>query len=1073
MESKYTPAVNIIRDAKNDLHYIVTENAERSAIRIVSDFTKGFHAFSIIGSYGTGKSSFVWALEQTLTGKKNFFNLSLPKGINKVKTINFVGEYASLIHAFNLRFGITEDYDSHQNLFDKIYQEYQAIGKNGLLLIAVDEFGKFLEYAATHSPEKEMYFVQQLAEFVNDPERNILLISTLHQGLDSYALNLSDQQKNEWRKVKGRLQEITFNEPVEQLLELASSHFVELFGERKADKYSEELLTLQKRNRVFSADEKYLSKIGNKLFPLDLFSAYTLTIALQKYGQNERSLFTFLQSANDLGIIDPTSNKRLSIDKIYDYLWNQYYQLLSTKANSDFTHWSSIRNALQRSEVIGEVDPEVIEAIVKTIGLLRIVGSKGAAVNEDFITGYYANTFKKKDIQTALESLEKNKIIRHSKFDDSYKLFEGTDLDIESALLNAESQINDDIDLVAKLQTHFDFPILTAKAHSYRTGTPRLFEYKLSEKPISETPEGEIDGFINLIFNPNQSTEEIIKKTQDEKNAILYCYFKNSDKIRIAIQDIEKTNQVLKNIEGEGDFVAKKELQSILKSNQILLNHYVLDALFQTEQVTWIYKGTELILTNKKLLNRQLSIICDDVYFKTPVINNELFNRHKISTPISAARKNFFNALADNSDKKDLGFDENKFPPEKTIYYTLLEKNGIHVETKSGWTFSRPKKDSAIYDIWEVCEAFLSSSKTDRRKLTELYDILGSAPYKLKQGVLDFWIPTFLLLRRGDYALYSEGNFKPYINAAELYLITRTPQHYEVKSFELNDLRLSFFNKYRVVLEQDDSSNLDVTSFIESIRPILLTFKGLTTYSKRTTKISKEAIELREAIQNAKDPEKTFFDDFPRALGYNADDLLRSSDDFDNYIYKFQNALDEIKNSYNHLLSRIENYITSEIIGRKCEFIEYKKELSKRFDSLKDHQLTQKQKALIQRLNSPLNDRDSWIASIGQSLIGKSLDSIDDKDEDILKDNLKHYVSELDNLLEIDKLKVDSEKEDVFKIDFTSKESGLKPHLVRVPKTKSKELNEKMSSIKKELGKDKNMRIALLAKLLREELDNE
>ena len=51
MGNKHTPAVNIIRDEKNDLHYIVTENAERSAVKIVNDFSKGFHAFSIIGSF--------------------------------------------------------------------------------------------------------------------------------------------------------------------------------------------------------------------------------------------------------------------------------------------------------------------------------------------------------------------------------------------------------------------------------------------------------------------------------------------------------------------------------------------------------------------------------------------------------------------------------------------------------------------------------------------------------------------------------------------------------------------------------------------------------------------------------------------------------------------------------------------------------------------------------------------------------------------------------------------------------------------------------------------------------------
>src|SRR5690606_17223629 len=89
-------------------------------------------------------------------------------------------------------------------------------------LIVVDEFGKFLEYAAKESPEEELYFIQQLAEFANTPELPVLFITTLHQPFEDYALSLDKTQRNEWDKVKGRLTEVSFNEPVEQLLFLAS-----------------------------------------------------------------------------------------------------------------------------------------------------------------------------------------------------------------------------------------------------------------------------------------------------------------------------------------------------------------------------------------------------------------------------------------------------------------------------------------------------------------------------------------------------------------------------------------------------------------------------------------------------------------------------------------------------------------------------------------------------------------------------------------------------------------------------------------------------------------------------------
>ncbi|PWH85413.1 hypothetical protein [Brumimicrobium oceani] len=1074
MKSNYSPSVNIIRDSEKELDYIVTENAEKSAIRILNDFNKGFHSFSIIGSYGTGKSSFLWAFQQTLTNNTKVFNIEAPKSVDKIEVINIVGDYTSIIESFNTEFFVEKDFSSNQKLFDAIFQRYKKIGDNGMLIIQIDEFGKFLEFAANNNPEKEMYFIQQLAEFVNDPLRRILLLTTLHQGLDTYAFKLSDSQKNEWRKVRGRLQEITFNEPVEQLLALASKHFVNSLGETKETEYSKSLIELQEKKKIFSTQGNYFSTLKNTLFPLDIFSAYILTHALQRYGQNERSLFSFLQASDDLGLNDPKrKNNHFSISAVYDYLLNNFYQLLTTRAVSDFSKWSSIRYSIQRAEAIESVNLSIAEDFLKTIGLLGMFSSKGAKIDEEFIVNYLSDSFEVNEIRETIELLEKHKIIKYYRFKFSYELFEGTDLDIEDELAKVENQVPEVVDLVYKLETYFEFPVVTAKANSYKTGTPRLFEYKLSNKPISEVPKGEIDGFINLVFNTKLSVDKIKAQTKGEPNATIYCFFKNTEKISSALFEIEKTNQVLKNIEDDNDKVAIRELHKILRSNQVLLNHYVLDSLYNKKDVEWIYKGEKLNLKNKKDLNKQLSVICEEVYHLTPIIRNELFNKHKPSGAIASARKSYFDALTNNFVKEDLAFDSDKFPPEKTIYHTLLRKNDIHIKTETGFTLTRPNENSDIYKIWEVSEEFLSSAKKEPKKVTDLIDTLTAAPYKLKQGVIDFWIPTFLFLRRGDYALYSEGKFKPYINKQELYLITRTPELYSVKSFELNDLRLSFFNKYRELLSQEDSNKLNLDSFIESIRPILLTFRGLIPYSQKTNRLSKEAIELRKAIEFAQDPEKVFFDEFPQALGFNSSDLLESNQKFDDYIYKFQITLDEIKNSYNELLNRFEKFIITEIIGRKCDFETYKSELSKRFTALKEHQLLNKQKTFIQRVNSPLNDRDSWLASISQALIGKPLTSIEDKDEKTLKDNLKSIITELDNLSVLEKLSFDSEKEEVFKLDFTSKKTGLIPHIVRIPKSKLKKAQNNIDIIDKELGSDKQMRIAILTKLLKQELDNE
>jgi len=1072
MKSNYSPSINIIRDQEKEMDYIVTKNAEKSAARIINEFHKGIHAFSIIGSYGTGKSSFLWAFQKSLQSDR-FFDLDISTKYDKIETVNIVGSFQSLIEAFNERYNIEDDFSSNQKLFDELFATYKQLGKNGLLIIFIDEFRKFLEYAAKNNPDKEMYFIQQLAEFVNDPNRNILLITTLHQNVGAYGSNLTDSQKAEWEKVKGRLTEIVFNEPVEHLLNLAGNHFQSVFGSKEETKYSKQLISLQITNDIFPSEKKYFESLKNDLYPLDVFAAYILTMSLQRYGQNERSLFSFIRSSEDIGLEEKTaSNSYFSIPDVYNYLNTYYYNVLKGKSNPDLGSWLPIKHSIERAEV-QDINIGLAEKILKTIGLLKIFSSRAAKVDLNFLVSYFSIEYSRRDIENVIKSLEKSNIIRYSKYDFSYKLFEGTDIDIEGELEKAESNISEQIDIIPKLNNTFEFPIVTAKAASYEKGTPRLFEFLITDKLERNIAEGEIDGYINLIFNANLEVEKIKKLTTDDKSANIYAYFKNIEKITSTLLDIEKTNQVLRNIKSEGDKVAIKELSSIRRSNEALLNHYVLDALFKSDIVEWIYQGDIVTINSKKELNKFLSIICKEVYHKTPVLKNELFNKHKPSGVIAGARKNLFKAMVNNFDLKDIGFEESKFPAEKTIYYTLFRESGIHKKQGNSYVLEAPDKNSDLHILWEITQQFLDEAKKERKPITDLMNILTAAPYKMKQGVVDFWVPTVLFIRRGDFALYSEGNFKPHLNEVELYLMTKTPQHYEVKSFELNDLRIKFFNKYRNFLQQSESEKLGVTTFVESIRPILLMYINLTDYAKNTSKISKEAKALREVIKNAKDPETIFFDQFPKALGFETQELLKSEKYFDEYINKFQTTTDELNNTYEQLLNRIELFVSNEILGEKLAFPKYKNRLIKRFKGVKEHHLIPKQKTLIQRINSPLNDRDSWIASIAQTVIGKSLSGITDQDEILFKERLKHFVQELDNLVELEKIAIDNDKEVVFKLDITSQQKGMSPHILRIQKATIKANNKVINEINNSLGTEKQTRITILAKLLKDELENE
>ncbi|WP_431244467.1 hypothetical protein ACQ9BO_09190 [Flavobacterium sp. P21] len=309
----------------------------------------------------------------------------------KIGFVKIIGEYQSLKQTFADLLEIKNDKNVIENIFSEIFNRYYDLDrKNPLLFIVIDEFGKFLEYASQNKPEQELYFIQRLSEFANNSDNNIVLLTTVHQNFDAYAMNLGSSQRQEWTKVKGRFKEITFNEPVEQLLFLASEHIEERQSVNKKERTVGELVELLADSKAFRINEDYINGIAKRLYPLDAISAYVLTLSLQKYGQNERSLFSFLESTDHTGLYQHSilSDGFYSIAEVYDFLVHNYFSFLNSRYNPDFSAWKAIRTSLEKAEVLFDINLADYEKLIKTIGLLSINAQAGSFINRDFLIRY-------------------------------------------------------------------------------------------------------------------------------------------------------------------------------------------------------------------------------------------------------------------------------------------------------------------------------------------------------------------------------------------------------------------------------------------------------------------------------------------------------------------------------------------------------------------------------------------------------------------------------------------------------------------------------------------------------------
>lgn len=1046
---KYTPSINIENSLFDDSRYIVTGNAKCVVGNIIDSYNAGLHTFNIIGSYGTGKSSFILALESALQGKGSdlIVNNGQFDGLKKIRFVKLVGEYTSFANLISQKLFV--GYNS-QNIFENLEYMYNEAKANGeFIFLIVDEFGKILEYAAKNNPERELYFIQQLAEFVNNSKHKTALITTLHQNFNAYSKGLSDSQKNEWIKVKGRFKEIVFNEPVEQLLYLASQH-IDRSREKLINNNFEKLYKLAIDSKYSSSSISY--DTAAKLYPIDLFAAQTLTLAIQKYGQNERTLFSFLEAKDQYSLNSyiEGKNKTYNMADVYDYSLYNFYSYLS-EVNIDSPNWASIRVSLERAEGLWE-DEMVISAskIIKTIGLFNLFGSAGASISKEALSFYSKHALNIANPESVIDLLVQHKIIRFASYKSQYVLFEGTDVNIEDEVLKAASIVPRSRDFVEKLKSSFQFPIEFATSAYYKKGTPRYFEYNITQDPILPKFEQEIDGCINLVFSKSEDILDNIKETSlQAKDAIIYAYFNNTESIIDHMWQIDKFEYVLSLID-TADKVACREIKSLISYEKELLNNSVFAALFELgPEVTWIYNGEVVVIKSRAEFNKMLSRICDDVYNSTPTFINEMVNKQKPSSAMSVARVNYLTALLQSSDLPNLGFPDDKFPPEKTLYLTLLRNTNIHRQVFGSWELLAPTEPSFM-PLWDACEVFFNDSIEKPKKLGELIKILKSKPIKLKQGLIDIWIPTYLIIKQNDYSLYdSNGTYIPSLNKEVLDILQKSPNDFTIKAFNVDGVKLNLFNKYREAINLDQEDFVSTGNLIETIRPFIVFYNKLNKYAKQTNKLGSSTIKFRNVLAYAKDPEKTFFEDLPRALGFKDTVLADNEDVLRRYVELLQKAIRDLRSCYVGLIDRLERSLLDALHLKSSNYAEYKTEIDERYNAIKVNLLTAKQKTFITRVLSPSNDRQVWYQSLAFVILDKQLDNILDEEEEYLIDNLIYSFNELSRYIDLSKCDL-NEDDNFIRFEMISNSGQLEPQIIRIDNANiktAKTLEDQINSI--------------------------
>lgn len=1074
MEYSNNISTNIVRDEFKNIDYVVTPNTKEIFDRIFINNYGANKSFNLIGNYGTGKSTFLWALEKNLNKEKIFFNNLNPieGSIVDYEFIKIIGENNSLLNVLSKELKISGALDNSKIVEALEKRRKKALKNSRGIVLVIDEFGKFLEYASKNQSADELFLIQQISEWANDDANESYFIITLHQNFSSYGNSLSNQDKLEWEKVKGRFVDLVFNEPVEQLIYFASKKLKEFSIPKKSESNFKSLLKLIQNSKLVSHNKLVNEELSNSLYPLDWLSSNVLVNSLQRYGQNERSLFSFLNDDTDYSI-KKLKESFYSVSNVYDYLVNTLSSEINSSDNPHRAQWLTTFRALERAELVFDNDYVKVSEVIKTIGLVNIFSKVGGLFDNDFITNYF-NLSRGFNVLPILEKLEKVGIIRFYKHSNKINFLEGTDLDLEQELITISREINPNFSITNEIKTLVDLPVLLVKRYSFETGTRRFFEYRVFEsyQDLNEA-EGVIDGYINLVFDDIKVSE--IKKKSKEFTSNIFVMYKNSSQIRNEVLTILKFGRLIE--KHSEDANAKKLLDSERKFHMQQLENLVINQLFNNDINVWVNNGKIESIISKHKLYEWLTQICYKIYEKTPVFNNELINKQFLSTPINTARKYLIRSLLNNEHIKNLGFPEDKFPPQKAIYISLLKETGIHKKnSKLGYyELTKPSSNSNLYNLWNESDAFLTSSLSNKRNLLEFYELLQASPYKLKKGFIDFWIPIFLIAKKEDYALFhSNGGFVPFITEDTIDLIHKKPQDFLIKSYDVSGLKVNLLESYKELVQIGDSNSKGTQSTFLSIFGNFLRFqRGLNKYTLKTDKLSNKATKLREAILTSKDPEDALFNLFPTALGFHSLSIKEDEEVLNSFTRHIQDAIREIRNAYDELLNRVEKVIIESFYCESSDFEVYKDKIQSKINGINPATLGKTQNVYYKRLMSPLDDRVSWVKSVADVALSKGLEELLDEEEPLLMSTIKDLSLGLIKATEIRDFNKNSNNGTLYSIRFFGETGEFIDNTMVVDTNSSKEFKSIKKTVSDTISKlDEAKRKELLVELLSKEMHN-
>ncbi len=605
-----------------------------------------------------------------------------------------------------------------------------------------------------------------------------------------------------------------------------------------------------------------------------------------------------------------------TLEQLYDYLVSSLGDGLYIHARGK--RWAEIETVLDRMPGASPLDV----AIVKTVGLLGAVGQwQQLRATPQVLRLALAPHNESREADKATKTLLAQSCLASRRYNNSYALWEGSDVDLDERFRSVRDRLSPETTTAELAAQFMDNRPLVARRHSFKSGSLRYFDVQFVSpqdlgSDLGSVAAGGADGAVFIVLPENQEGRELALKAVQSPNFrnrkdLLWALPTNVQPLADAIRETACLEWIKSNTpELEGDRTARIELRArhvdLQRRAASALAAILTPTTDTTDVCEWYHKGRKQRLESRRELNEFLSGMADELYPQTPTIRNELVNRQELSSSAAAARRNLIEAMLVRAEKPDLGIEGN--PPEKCMYLSLLYDPGIHRNLSGRWQFTQPRTsaDAGIQATWKAISDFFSTTENGALPILDLYRQLASPPYGLKSGPMPILLCAALLANDATVALYEDGSFVPQATVAVIERLLRSPESFTVQRWRITGIRAQVFERLAELLGRDQNGSTK-RDLLDVVRPLCRFVGELNEYARYTQSLGQAAIGIREALLQARQPDRLLFTDLPIACGmkpFKSNGRMNATE-LDFFVNTVRNALGELQRCYDELLAEL------------------------------------------------------------------------------------------------------------------------------------------------------------------------